>query len=215
VAAVVALAVVPSATASTGFHSSIKPVPASVVKEMKKHGFLHSNCPVPVSHLRVLTVTTRGFDKHNHTSQAVVNESAAAGLSKVFHQLYRLHFPIRHMQLIQMYGPKNAIPKDNDVSGAFDCRQAVPSPCVGGNGTGSWSMHAYGLAIDINPLENPYVGCGQSRDPATRPYFNRSRHRPGMVTGRVVSAFASVGWGWGGSWAGSTKDYMHFSSTGH
>jgi D-alanyl-D-alanine carboxypeptidase-like protein len=215
VAAVVALAVAPSATAGNGFHSSIKPVPASVVKEMKAHGFLHSNCPVGVSSLRVLTVTTRGFDKRSHTSQAVVNAGAAPKLAAVFHQLYRLHFPIRHMQLRQMYGPASAIPKDNDVSGAFDCRQAVPSPCVGGNGTGSWSMHAFGLAIDINPLENPYVGCGQSRDPATKPFFNRSRHRPGMVTGRVVRAFGSVGWGWGGSWAGNTKDYMHFSSSGH
>jgi D-alanyl-D-alanine carboxypeptidase-like protein len=199
----------------SGFHSSIKPVPASVRAQMRAHGFFHSNCPVGMSRLRVLTVTTRGFDGRNHTGQLVVNASAAPGLAKVFHQLYRLHFPIRHMQLIQMYGPKSAIPADNDVTGAFDCRQAVPSPCVGGNGTGSWSMHAFGLAVDINPLENPYVGCGQSRDPATKPYFNRSRHRPGMVTGRVVSAFRSIGWGWGGAWAGSTKDYMHFSSTGH
>jgi hypothetical protein len=208
-----ALTFVPSA--GGGFHSSIKPVPSSMIRQMRAHGFLHSNCPVPVSHLRVLTVTTRGFDKRSHTSQAVVNESAAPGLATVFHKLYDLHFPIRHMRLIQMYGPRSAIPKDDDVTGAFDCRQAVPSPCVGGNGTGSWSMHAYGLAIDINPLENPYVGCGQSRDPATRPYFDRSRHRPGMVTGRVVGAFHSIGWGWGGSWAGNTKDYMHFSSTGH
>jgi hypothetical protein len=76
-------------------------------------------------------------------------------------------------------------------------------------------MHAYGLAVDVNPTENPYVGCGQSRDPATKPYFDRSRHRPGMVTRRVIGAFRSIGWGWGGSWTGSTQDYMHFSSTGH
>ena len=210
-AAALALAAAPHA----GFHSSIKPVPASVVKQMRAHGFYRSSCPVSISQLRVLTVTTRGFDKRTHAGQLVVNAKAARGLAKVFHELYRLHFPIRHMQLRQMYGPNSAIPKDNDVTGAFDCRQAVPSPCVGGNGTGSWSMHAYGLAVDVNPQENPYVGCGQSRDPGTRPYFNRSRHRPGMVTGRAIKAFASIGWGWGGSWAGSTKDYMHFSSTGH
>jgi len=76
-------------------------------------------------------------------------------------------------------------------------------------------MHAYGLAVDVNPRENPYVGCGQSRDPKTRPYFDRSSHRPLMVTPRAVGAFTSVGWGWGGSWAGDTRDYMHFSSNGH
>jgi hypothetical protein len=145
----------------------------------------------------------------------VVNSAAAAPLANVFRQLYRLHFPIRHMQLADMYGPVRSRPADNDVTGSFSCRQAVPSPCVGGNGTGSWSMHAFGLAVDVNPLENPYVGCGQSRDPATKPYRDRSRHLRGMVTGRVVSAFRSIGWGWGGAWAGNTKDYMHFSSNGH
>ena len=92
---------------------------------------------------------------------------------------------------------------------------AVPSPCVGGTGTGSWSMHAFGLAVDVNPVENPYVGCGQSRDRRSRPYFDRSRHQRGMVTRKIVGAFASIGWGWGGAWAGATKDYMHFSSSGH
>jgi uncharacterized protein YjlB len=89
----------------------------------------------------------------------------------------------------------------------------VPSPC--GSGTGNWSQHAYGLAVDINPIENPYTGCGRTRERASIPYLNRSRIRPGMVTAAVVRAFRSIGWGWGGSWSGSTKDYMHFSSTGH
>jgi hypothetical protein len=114
-----------------------------------------------------------------------------------------------------MYGPKGGRPRDGDVTGSFDCRQAVPSPCSGGRGTGTWSMHAFGLAVDINPVENPYVGCGQSRDPTARRYFDRSRHRRGMVTRRAIAAFRAIGWGWGGSWAGSTKDYMHFSSNGH
>jgi D-alanyl-D-alanine carboxypeptidase len=91
----------------------------------------------------------------------------------------------------------------------------TPSPCTGGTGTGTWSEHAYGEAVDLNPVENPYVGCGQTRDPSSRPYFNRARLRPGMVTPAVVQAFRTIGWGWGGSWAGSTKDYMHFSATGH
>ena len=77
IAAALALAVAPH----SAFHSSIKPVPASLTKQMRAHGFLHSNCPVSVSHLRVLTVTTRGFDKHNHTGQLVVNANAAASWS--------------------------------------------------------------------------------------------------------------------------------------
>jgi hypothetical protein len=91
----------------------------------------------------------------------------------------------------------------------------VPSPCTGGTGTGHWSEHAYGEAVDLNPVENPYVGCGMTRDRSARRYLDRSHHRRGMVTPAVVAAFRSIGWGWGGSWSGSTKDYMHFSATGH
>jgi hypothetical protein len=197
------------------FHSSIKPLPAPVKAQLKAGGFWHRGCPVPLSGLRLLTVSHRGFDGQVSTGQLVVNKHAARPLASVFRQLYRLHFPVRHMALADAYGPNRGRPRDGDISGSFECREAVPSPCTGGRGTGSWSMHAYGLAVDLNPVENPYVGCGQSRDPAARPYRNRSPHRPGMVTQRVVRAFGSIGWGWGGSWPGNTKDYMHFSSSGH
>jgi hypothetical protein len=197
------------------FHSSTKPLPTSVAAQLKSGGFWHQGCPVPLSGLRLLTVTYWGFDGHAHPGQLVVNQSAAAPLTTVFHRLYELHFRIHHMSVASVYGPKGSRPTDGDPSGSFECRQAVPSPCSGGNGTGSWSMHAYGEAVDINPVENPYVGCGMSRDPAAQKYRDRSRHRQGMVTPAVVRAFRSVGWGWGGSWAGNTKDYMHFSSSGH
>jgi hypothetical protein len=197
------------------FHSSIKPLSQPVQAQLKAGGFWQQGCPVALSDLRLLTVSTRGFDRAAHTGQLIVNKNAARPLASVFRQLYGLHFPIRHMRLADIYGPSRGRPRDGDLSGSFECRQAVPSPCTGGRGTGSWSMHAYGLAVDLNPVENPYVGCGQSRDPATRPYRNRSRHRPGMVTPRVVNAFRSIGWGWGGSWTGNTKDHMHFSSSGH
>jgi hypothetical protein len=197
------------------FQSSIKPLPAPVRAELKSGGFWHQGCPVSLSQLRVLTVTYRGFDKRSHTGQLVTNQSAAAPLARVFRRLYDLHFPIHHMTIAAVYGPSRSRPADGDPSGSFECRQAVPSPCTGGSGTGSWSNHAYGLAVDLNPVENPYVGCGQSRDPTAQSYRDRSRHRRGMVTARVVAAFRSIGWGWGGSWAGNTKDYMHFSHDGH
>jgi hypothetical protein len=119
------------------------------------------------------------------------------------------------MRLADMYGPREGRPADGDVTGSFRCRQAVPSPCTGGSANGSWSNHAYGRAIDVNPVENPYVGCGRTRNAASARYLDRSRLRKGMVTPAVVAAFRSIGWGWGGSWAGKTKDYMHFSTTGH
>ena len=196
-------------------HSSIEPLTPPVRTQLEASGSWHRGCPVGLSGLRLLTVPYRGFDGRVHTGQLVVNKNAARPLAGVFGRLYRLRFQIRHMSLADVYGPRQGRPRDGDLSGAFECRQAVPSPCTGGRGTGSWSMHAYGLAVDLNPVENPYVGCGQSRDPAARPYRDRTRHRPGMVTARVVRAFRSIGWGWGGSWTGNTKDYMHFSASGH
>lgn len=166
------------------------------------------------SDLRLLEVTAWGWDERPYTGQLVVHEDAAAPLATVFRKLYRLKFPIRHMKLGHMYGPRRAYPADGDVTGSFRCRQSVPSPCVGGNASGRWSNHAYGLALDLNPMENPYVGCGAVRDRRSRPYLNRSRLRKGMVTPAVVRAFASIGWGWGGSWSGETKDWMHFSHNG-
>jgi hypothetical protein len=197
------------------FQSSIEPLPQAVQTQLKASGSFHQGCPVALSGLRLLTVSYRDFDGRAQTGRLVVNRSAAGPLANVFRQLYQLRFPIRHMQLADAYGPSGDRPRDGDVSGSFECRQAVPSPCTGGRGTGTWSMHAYGLAVDLNPVENPYVGCGQSRDPAARLYRDRSRHRPGMVSQRVIQAFRSIGWGWGGSWTGNTKDYMHFSSSGH
>jgi D-alanyl-D-alanine carboxypeptidase len=156
-----------------------------------------------------------GFDGRSHVGQIVTNVSAVRPLTIVFRRLYAMRFPIHHMQLADDYGPPSAWPKDGDVTYSYSCRPAVPSPCVGGTSTHHWSMHAYGLAIDINPVENPYVGCGMTRDKSALSYLNRSSVRRGMVTAAVLSVFHSVGWGWGGSWVGSTKDYMHFSANGH
>ena len=197
------------------FHSSIQPLSPQVRTQLKTAGVWHVGCPVSLSQLRLLSVSHWGFDRQVHTGQLVVNRTAAGKLAIVFRRLYALRFPIRHMQLSDAYGPRSAQPSDGDISGSFECREAVPSPCSGGKGTGSWSQHAFGLAVDLNPIENPYVGCGRTRKGASRPYLNRSRLRPGMVTPAVVRAFASIGWGWGGAWSGTTKDYMHFSSSGH
>jgi hypothetical protein len=200
--------------ALTGYHSSVEPLPQPVQKQLKAGGFWHQGCPTRLSDLRLLTVAHWDFDGKRQTGQLVVNRAAAGPLARAFGQLYGLRFPIRHLRLADMYGPKRDRPGDGDVTGSFECRQAVPSPCTGGRGTGSWSMHAYGLAVDLNPRENPYVGCGATYDPAGRKYLDRSRLRKGMVTLDVVRAFASIGWGWGGAWTGDTKDYMHFSHNG-
>jgi hypothetical protein len=209
------VAILAALATPASFQSSVQPLPRAVKVQLRADGFWHKGCPVARTDLRLLTVSYRDFKRRERTGQLVVNKSAAHPLARVFRKLYKQHFPIRHMTLADFYGPAKQRPADGDVTASFECRQAVPSPCSGGSGTGSWSMHAYGLAVDVNPVENPYVGCGQSRDPRARKYRDRSHHRRGMVTARAVTAFRSIGWGWGGAWAGNTKDYMHFSSSGH
>jgi hypothetical protein len=204
----------PAAPVAVPYTSSVKPLPPSARTLLRSQGIWRPGCPVALSDLRLLTVTHRGFDHRSRTGQLIVNAAAAEPLARVFKKVYDLHFPIRRLSLEDAYDLRSP-PPDGDTSGSFSCRQAVPSPCTGGTGTGTWSMHAYGLAVDVNPRENPYVGCGMSHDRAAIRYSKRSRHRPGMLTARVIQAFASAGWGWGGAWVGDTHDYMHFSSTGH
>ena len=209
-----ALALVLAAFAAVPYHSSVEPLTPSQ-RATLEGAYWRAGCPVALSQLRLLAVSHWGFDGRSHEGQLVVNRNVAAPLTQVFRRLYELRFPIRHMSFREVYGPASARPGDGDLSGSFECRQAVPSPCTGGSGTGTWSNHAYGYAIDLNPVENPYVGCGQTRDPKSVSYMDRSRVRRGMVTPAVVRAFRSIGWGWGGDWSGRTKDYMHFSVNGH
>jgi hypothetical protein len=195
------------------YQSSVRPLPPAVQADLQGR-FWKPGCPTSLSELRLLTVTHWDFDGRRRTGRLIVNRDVAAPLATVFRKLYELRFPIRHMRLSDMYGPRSARPRDGDVTGSFECREAVPSPCTGGTRSGSWSNHAYGHAIDLNPVENPYVGCGRTRDRTRTSYMDRSRLRKGMVTPAVVRAFRSIGWGWGGDWSGPTKDYMHFSTTG-
>jgi hypothetical protein len=198
-------------------HASARPLSAAERREIVTAQEWHAGCPVALSQLRLLTVRYLGFDGQPHDGQIVVNASQAGKLEQVFRRLYAIRFPIHHMALSDTYGPSAGRPRDGDVTASFECRQAVSSPCAGtaSTGNGNWSEHAYGEAVDLDPVENPYVGCGMTRDRSALSYLDRSRVRRGMVTPKVIEIFRAIGWGWGGSWTGSTKDYMHFSATGH
>jgi hypothetical protein len=217
VIAIIALAAVVSVTAATTRaatqRTGIARLTPAQRQAIKAAGEWHRGCPVWMSELRVLSYRYYGFDQDTHIGQIVVNAKVAHPLSEVFGQLYRLRFPVRDGAFASTYSSHPD--QSGDVTASFECRNAAASPCSGNATTHHWSMHAYGEAVDLDPRENPYVGCGMTRDKTARSYRNRSRHRPGMVTPAVRRAFASVGWGWGGSWYGSTKDYMHFSINGH
>jgi hypothetical protein len=169
----------------------------------------HRGCPVAPAQLRRLRVTYWGFDRRAHTGTLIVNAREISPLTRVFNRLYTKRFPIRRMRPIDAYGGNDERSLAADNTAAFNCRYAIAS------GPKRWSAHAYGLAIDINPVENPYLLNGRVHPRAGRAYLDRSRMRRGMAVreGLLVSAFASVGWHWGGRWA-SSPDYQHFSATG-
>jgi hypothetical protein len=150
-----------------------------------------------------------GFDGKPHSGQLVVNASVVHDVVVVFRKLYGSRFPIRQMKPIDVFHGSDDRSAAADNTSAFNCRKAVTS------GPTSWSMHAYGEAVDVNDVENPYFAGTRVIPPSGKAYRDRANVRPGMAVegGVLVRAFASVGWGWGGRWAGS-PDYQHFSSNG-
>jgi D-alanyl-D-alanine carboxypeptidase len=190
-----------------GFHARVQPIPPGMRARMTGVSW-HADCPVGLSDLRLITLTYRGFDGRDHTGRLVANRDGTAALVGAFRRLYAAHFPIRRMEPVDRYGGDDYRSIEADNTSAFNCRTAT--------GSSSWSNHAYGRAIDVNPIENPYVSGGRSSHRASAPYLDRARHRPGMAYagGVLVNAFGAVGWGWGGSWAGSVRDYQHFSVNG-
>ena len=203
VAAAVLVAAAPAAQAAR-FTLSVSPVTAAELRWSYRPG-----CPVPPSDLRLLRLSYWGFDGHGHQGALVVNRAVVAAVGQVFATLFAERFPIRRMEPIDAFrGSDNRSMAADNTSG-FNCRYAVTT------GPRQWSVHAYGEAIDVNPLENPYELAGGVYPPAGRAYLDRADVRPGMAVtgGRLLAAFASVGWQWGGRWTGS-PDYQHFSSTG-
>ena len=166
-------------------------------------------CPVGPAQLRMLTMSYWGFDGQPHTGTMVVNAAVTSSVLHVFRLLFAERFPIRLMQPEDAYGGHDPASMAADNTSGFNCRDAVAP------GPPSWSVHAYGEAIDVNPVENPYLEGGQVQPAAGAPTSTRGDVRPGHggPGGQLVEAFAAVGWQWGGRWSAS-PDYQHFSATG-
>jgi hypothetical protein len=169
----------------------------------------HRGCPVGPAQLRRIRLRYVGFDGVAHTGQLIVNERVVPSVIEVFRTLYAARFPIRRMRPIDAYRGSDDRSATADNTSSFNCRKAVAP------GATSWSMHAYGEAIDVNDVENPYLEGARVIPPAGKAYVDRARVRAGMAVdgGVLVNAFARAGWGWGGRWSGS-PDYQHFSVNG-
>jgi hypothetical protein len=165
-------------------------------------------CPLAVEDLRAIDASHWGFDGAVHEGRIVVAESLVDDVTGVLRELFDARYPIERMEPVDMYGGDDLASVAANNTSAFNCRLATGS-------TSSWSEHAYGRAIDLNPLVNPYVVGDDVIPEASRPYLDRTRTDQGMIHegDPAVLAFKSRGWVWGGHWK-TSKDYQHFSPTG-
>ena len=179
----------------------------SPVRQQDVRFSYHRGCPVAPVELRLVRVSYRGFDGRAHVGGLVVHRSVARDVVSVFRRLYLAGFPIRRMTPVSAFHGSDDASMAADNTSGFNCRRAV-------GGTG-WSEHSYGTAIDVDPVENPYVLDGRVLPRAGRAYLVRTRVRRGMAVegGVLVGAFESIRWKWGGRWSGS-PDYQHFSVSG-
>jgi D-alanyl-D-alanine carboxypeptidase len=164
-------------------------------------------CPVPLAVLRYVTVSFVGFDGRPHTGELVVHQRVADQLVSVFALLHQARFPIEEMRLVTTADLRAPPTGDGNNTAAFVCRRARKQT--------RWSAHAYGLAVDLNPFQNPYRRGDLVLPELASSYLDRDRVRPGMIRAGDVAtkAFAAIGWTWGGTWRSPT-DHMHFSATG-
>ena len=175
--------------------------------------FTHRDgCPLLWTQLRHLRITFVGFDGKARVGELVIHRDHAQAVTEAFEQLYEARWPIHEMRLVDDYEGDDNGSMAADNSSGYNCRHVA--------GSGTWSEHAYGAAIDINPVENPYVTLTAIEPPAGQPFaaIDRSANAavpPGVIRSGdvVVRAFAGIGWEWGGDWSGS-KDYHHFSDSG-
>jgi D-alanyl-D-alanine carboxypeptidase-like protein len=193
-----------SGAASGAFKSSVSRISPAVQERIVGSSW-RSGCPVPIRKLRLVRVSIHKFNGSVRRGRMIIHRREAHGIVTVMHKLWRADYPIRRMRLVDAYGADDDRSMAADNTSAFNCRYVA--------GTTRWSMHAHGLAVDLNPVENPYVS-GNHVSPAKGAKYADRPYKRGVVHAgdAVVRAFASIGWGWGGSWSGGTRDYQHFSS---
>ena len=189
------------------YTSSVRRLPAALRERMRDGSHSSSRCPVELADLRLLLVSYVGYDGRTHAGQLVVHEDHARDLERVFGELYRERFPIRRMQLVDDYGGNDDRSMAANNTSGYNCRTVA--------GQSTFSVHAEGAAVDLNPVENPYVTADGVAPDAGRRFVEIDRS-PGADAPRgaivaddvVVRAFARVGWAWGGVW--NEPDFQHF-----
>jgi len=161
------------------------------------------NSIIEMDELRILTITFLGFDDKPHYGKLIVNKKAASELLVIFKELYNSKFEIEKINLIDQYGADDIMSMEDNNTSCFNFRTIT-------NGKGV-SKHSLGLAIDINPVQNPYINNEKTLPHKGRDYLVRNVEKKGMIIkgGTCYRIFKKHGWIWGGDWK-RPVDYQHF-----
>ena len=194
-----------------GYHANISKISPAVKKHMIEGGSWHRGCPVPLSDLRYLTMTYKGFDgRDHHNGEMIVHRSVAREVTEIFGKLYASKYPIKRMRLVSDYHASDFQSIEADNTSAFNCRRAT--------GSRGWSKHSFGKAIDINPIENPYIRHnGKISHKASYIYkirihknITRASDKAMLIQGdKAVEIFTKKGWRWGATFK-EARDLQHF-----
>jgi len=179
-----------------------EPLPYHIIEQITDVSF-HPNPHFDYCHLAYLTITHVDFYGYSRHGHIIVAASIADEVLDIFREIYDYGFPIAGMRLIDYYDALDYYSMADNNSVGFNYRYIA--------GTTTLSRHAWGMAIDINPIQNPFIRGDVILPVAGRYYLDRSYVRPGMIVpGDVVyRAFTSRGWIWGGHWR-VPIDYHHF-----
>ena len=195
------------------FVYSISPIDNNLKKEMIQKGTYNPKCPVPPNRLKKVVFSYYDFEKNIHNDGTlIVMDAVAEHVVNIFKELYENQFPIQKVRRIELYGGDDALSLEDNNTSCFNCRSVVGDSALP-------SVHSYGLAIDINPWQNPYVGADKAdhKKALILPtqgisYLNRTNLRPGMVE-KIVNIFEKNGFTvWGGKW-NSPIDWQHFQTS--
>lgn len=192
------------------FESEISQITPQIKQRMTKGNSWKMGCPVPLKDLRYLRLKHIDFNGEKQTGEMIVHKAVSVEVTEIFKALYDAGYPIKKMRLVSEYRGSDWQSIEADNTSAFNCRKAT--------GSKNYSKHSYGKAIDINPIENPYVfRNGKSSHKASKPYLIRKRTSESapqramlLPNDKAVQIFKKYGWQWGGDWSG-VKDYQHFS----
>ncbi len=188
------------------FYSCVQMIDEQVFKRIYQKSY-KKNCPTPLDCLRYITLYHYGFDNKIHMGELIVNHSITQQIISIFEELFCIQYPIQKMILVDAYDANDICSMEDNNTSCFNCRFI--------DGTNKLSNHSLGLAIDINPLYNPYVraigGVTSILPKNGIQYANRNVSCPYYIKKHdaCYNIFTKYGFTWGGDWSNS-KDYQHF-----